>query len=137
MLRLLYIATAVVAALRTWWTLMWAMWGAPTSFLEYLALLGSVGLFIFGLIRTPSKRFASWGVAISLLLVWSYHLPATIYTVVYLVHTIADTMTAVDLRLKAWWPILLLLSLLTASTCFAVRNLLRQYRKDRMPSARA
>jgi len=76
----LYFACALVTAYTTFYTMMWAIWGAPINPLMYAALLGSGVLVIAGI----SAMFAArWSVYIGIagsILCWTYYLPAAIMT---------------------------------------------------------
>jgi hypothetical protein len=69
----IYGATAVATGVQLWWSMSWAVWGAPINPLEYFGLLGSVVLLVAtvsGLRRhCHVQRMALCG----LLLLWPFY----------------------------------------------------------------
>jgi hypothetical protein len=76
--RLLYFVTGVVTAIPVMWALGWAVWGAPISPLEYVALLGSLILVISALMPSAKRRLAARVAFVGALAVWSCYLPAVV-----------------------------------------------------------
>jgi hypothetical protein len=60
---------------------MWAIWGAPTSVWQYVALLGALGLTVVGVISIWKPRVTVHAAVICELLIRSLYLPALIVTV--------------------------------------------------------
>jgi hypothetical protein len=68
-----YTATAIATGVQLWWFILWAMWGAPTSPLEYMGLFGSVVLLVaavLGLRRRRNVHFLAVGGS---LLLWPFY----------------------------------------------------------------
>ena len=78
MVRLLYFVTGIATAIPVVLALGWAVWGAPTSPLEYLALLGSLVLVISASIPSTKRRLAARVALVGALAVWSFCLPAMV-----------------------------------------------------------
>jgi hypothetical protein len=58
------------------WALGWAVWGTPTSFTEYLSLVGSLILIAAGLIAFLNRRTAARVALVGTVAIWSLYFPA-------------------------------------------------------------
>jgi tetrahydromethanopterin S-methyltransferase subunit D len=76
----LFIITGLVLMAQTYWLLAWAIWGAPTSAWEYLALFGSVILIAAGITHIWKKTLGIYIAIAALLAIWCFYLPAIIVT---------------------------------------------------------
>jgi hypothetical protein len=73
---LLYFVTGVVAGLQVWRSLVRGFRGAPTSALEYVALVGCVILLVSAGLAALKSHGATISACVGLLLVWSFYGPA-------------------------------------------------------------
>jgi hypothetical protein len=78
---LLYLFTGIVTAIPVLYALGWAVWGAGTSPLEYISLLGSLILVISAFLGLSSRRLAARLALVGALGVWSFYLPAIVVAV--------------------------------------------------------
>jgi hypothetical protein len=114
---ILYFMTGVATGWQVFCFLMWAIWGAPTSPLQYVSLLGSLVLCAGAIVALRKPRFGA-GIAISgCLAAWCFYLPAFIRTP----HQLLTALPAPRDLVLALGPGLLLV----ASTGYAVAVFLK------------
>jgi hypothetical protein len=70
------VSTAIATAIQVWYALMWAIWGAPTSPLEYVALLGAIVLLVAAVIAYWKPRLALVIAIGGLILLWMWYGPS-------------------------------------------------------------
>jgi len=76
---LLYALTAIATGVQLWYLLSWAIWGAPTSPLQYVALFGSVVLLVAAVFARWKPRIAAIVACTGAFLLWFFYGPA-LYT---------------------------------------------------------
>jgi len=76
---LLYALTGLATGVQLGYLLSWAIWGAPTSPLQYVALLGSVALLVAAVLSMWKPRAATTVALGGSLLLWCFYGPA-LYT---------------------------------------------------------
>ena len=72
----LYMATALTTGFQVYWVLMMAIWGAPTSPLEFVSICGSVVLFIAGVLAKWRPRAAAMTALCASAAIWSFYAPS-------------------------------------------------------------
>jgi hypothetical protein len=81
---ILYLVTAVATGAQVYWLMMWAIWGAPTSPIQYVSLCRSLVLLIAASLAKWNPRLAAvialWAIAA----IWCFYAPALVYSVVRL-----------------------------------------------------
>ncbi len=75
---LLYLLAGIATAIPVVYALGWAVWGAGTSPLEYISLLGSLILVFAAFLSLRNRRFSARAALIGALCAWSFYLPAVI-----------------------------------------------------------
>jgi hypothetical protein len=75
----LYVLTAVVTGLHVFYLMMWAIWGAPTSPLQYVSLIGSVVLLLSAVAAFFNRRLAAAIAIVGSVMVWSFYAPALVF----------------------------------------------------------
>ncbi len=73
---LLYALTAIATGVQIWYLLMSSIWGAPTSPLQYIALIGSIVLLIAAVMSHWKHRASAVASAGGLVLLWLFYGPA-------------------------------------------------------------
>jgi hypothetical protein len=128
LISLLYIVTGFILAAQTYWLLMWAIWGAPTNASESLALLGSLILFVSGIIHIWKPLRALYVIAVSEILIWCFYLPAIFVTIR---QSIDPTSTA-TFTPGTLFAVLVVYALLILSTAITSRKLISKRRGRRV-----
>ena len=72
--------TGLLTGVQVWRMLMSAIWGAPTSSTQYVSLVGSVVLIMYGTVLIIRSRGPIWPAIMGLLLEWVYYCPALLFT---------------------------------------------------------
>ena len=126
----LYVVTAFATAAQVYWLLAWAIWGAPTTPLQYVSLGGSLGLLVAGIVAMWKARFAGFTAAGASVAIWCFYAPAVIYTVRSLPTTLRALPTGrvVEQTLWVFTPVVLLI----VSSIYAVRAIARTGRPMRV-----
>jgi hypothetical protein len=119
----LYLITGLVMTAQTYWLLMWAIWGAPTSFIEYVALLGGLCLLLAAILSIWLKRLSAWLAFASILMMWCFYLPAFFVCIFRSPNAAWDVMSVARLGV--------VLFLLLASSTFAMRDVTNFFRARR------
>ena len=131
---LLYLTAALATGVQVYWLLAWSIWGAPTSRTQYLALCGSLVLFIAALLALWKPRAAAITALCASAVIWCFYAPALVITFIRLPYGTYVLQPRLALRL---FPSFLLaltpVALLTVSTYYAIVSLrLRHFaRRDR------
>jgi hypothetical protein len=100
-----------------------AIWGAPTSFIEYVALLGGLCLLLAAILSIWFKKLSTWFAFASVLMIWCFYLPAFFVSIFRSPNAAWDVMSLARLGV--------VLFLLMASSIVATRdakNLVRGHR---------
>ncbi|MGA8937792.1 MAG: hypothetical protein WB439_01385 [Acidobacteriaceae bacterium] len=132
----LYVITGLVMAFVTLFLVMEGIWGAPVSPLEYIAFLGAIALVVAGILHIWKRSFGTKLVIVSLLMVWTFYLPAFVHTFgalpgqFYSDYEMYKSITAMGVRFPSsivmgWVRVLLSFTLLISSTIVAMRDGLR------------
>ena len=119
----LFIITGLVLMAQTYWLLAWAIWGAPTNIWEYLALFGSLLLIFAGVTNIWKKAIGNYMALASLILIWSFYLPAIIQVARILLVRLAPV--------QYWARILIVFGLLIVTTTIATRDTIDRVRSNR------
>ena len=128
MISLLYMVTGITLTAQTSWLLLWAVWGAPTSVWEYIALLGSLLLFVAGIMNVWKLSAAIYLVAFSEILIWSFYLPTIFVTI----RSSIDPKNSSTFTLETFIAFFVVYGLLGFSTAIATRRLISARGTDRV-----
>jgi hypothetical protein len=115
----LFIVTGLVLTAQTFWLLAWGIYGAPTNVWEWLAFFGSLLLITAGITYIWKKIIGAYIVCGSLVLLWSFYVPAIIVSVRSVLVGYAVVGTADWLRTFGIY------GLLIAATTVAARDTVR------------
>ena len=99
----LYVVTALATGAQVYWLLAWAIWGAPTSPLQYVSICGSLVLLIAGILVKPRPRAAAFTALGASVAIWCFYAPALIHTL---------TSLPISMTVQALWaftPVVLLI----------------------------
>ena len=109
--RLLYAVTAVATGAQVYWLMAWGIWGAPTSPLQYVSILGSLTLLVAGTRAKWRPRTRAFTAVCAIIAIWCFYGPAVIHTLRQL-----PSNMGVPEATFAFAPV----ALLVASTTYAV-----------------
>jgi hypothetical protein len=106
----LFLITGVSTGILTFQSIMMAIWGAPTHWIQYVSLLGSLLLVIAAYLCAFTLRVGRWFAAVALVAVATYYVPA-----------VSSLLPHPNIIIR-WWVYLplafLLLSCAYAAGCF-------------------
>ena len=74
----LYLVTGAVTGFQVVRLLMWAVWGAPTSPIQYVSLVGSAVLCVASGVTLFKPRLAAKIALAAVATIWSFYVPALI-----------------------------------------------------------
>jgi hypothetical protein len=72
----LYFLTGLATGGLVLYTLSWGIWGAPTSPLEFVSLLGSVFLIVAAVVSQTNRKRAGRIALCAMVMIWSFYAPA-------------------------------------------------------------
>jgi len=76
----IYLVAGLTAGWQVFQLIMWAIWGAPTSPIQFIGLIGSWGLDLAAILAFKWKKVSLIMAAFGLLGLWSFYVPALYQT---------------------------------------------------------